>query len=178
MSTPKLILVKLNGDTEYHKSKYGFNVLRKEIDIKLVSSNTEILICKKLKKYPQKNIVNIYRIFKYKNKPDLAYIDMEYLYTFDNFTMDAKNDIFDGLKQLHSLNIVYIDLHSGNYGKNKDGIYKLFDFDRCGVVYNKNNNKWKIVPCNSTTAYKNLIKYEKDISNKFELDFIMFNKKF
>ena len=87
--------------------------------------NIEIEIVTKIKENKKNNLVDVYDIQEPTDKKN-GYIDMELLQTFVNeidYKLNEKNilflnklegDVKRGLEQLHSLCIVYIDLHIGN----------------------------------------------------------------
>ena len=143
--------------------------------------NVEIEISEKLYKYPQKNLVTIYRI-QLPTKDSDGYIDMEFLQLLEdtkeyklnieniNFFDSLENDVLNGLEQLHNLCIVYIDLHVGNVGWSKiDRCWKIFDFNMSGILNEGGNNNcentWKIEPAKGIIYNK----INKDI-NKIDYD--------
>jgi serine/threonine protein kinase len=112
----------------------------------------EIEVYKILKKNPCKNIVDIYRI-----EGKSVYIEKlnTNIKNFQNF----EDDMLNVKAHLHSLNICYIDWKLENIGLSENGIFKLFDFDCCGII--DQSGFWKVEPSRSW-AYKNAIafKYE------------------
>ena len=144
--------------------------------------NVEIEISEKLYKYPQKNLVTIYRI-QLPTKDSNGYIDMELLQLLEDtkeyklnmenikFFDSLENDVLNGLEQLHNLCIVYIDLHVGNVGWSKiDKCWKIFDFNMSGILNRDSGNNckdtWKLEPSkgiiyNKINKDTNKIDYDK-----------------
>ena len=105
-----------------------------------LSSKTESRIASKLLHFPQPNIVSIYSVKKY-------HIDMELLDISHPDISTLKVDIQHALEQLHSLDVVYIDLKFDNMGySHKDSCWKLFDFDASGIVKRGIPSKWYCSP--------------------------------
>lgn len=151
--------------------------------------NVEIEISDKLYKYPQKNLVTIYRI-QLPTKGSDGYIDMEFLQLLEdtkeyklnmeniNFFDSLENDVINGLEQLHNLCIVYVDLHVGNVGWSKiDKCWKIFDFNMSGILNEGENNNcentWKIEPSKGIIYNKinkdiNKIDYDKEAKKFFD----------
>ena len=94
---------------------------------------------------PHPNIVNIYRITD-------EYIDIEQVKPItdddianNNYDKDALLKAAESAKQhLQSLGIMYIDWKPDNFGIDKNGTYKLFDFNASGIA--SSNNTWEIEP--------------------------------
>lgn len=106
--------------------KYQSNDSNEKIIYRILSCNQ--------KKHP--NIVEIYRITE-------KYVDIEIL---DNMKdMSNLKDVMEDVKRfLHKNNIVYLDWKPDNIGIDKQGNFKLFDFDMSGV-YNC-DNEWVFEP--------------------------------
>ena len=107
---------------------------------------TETTIAKNImaNSYKHPNIVTFFDINK-------KYILMEKLNQLDKEDLSNKNELIESMKKakdfLQSLGIMYIDWKLDNIGKNKDNIYKLFDFDASGLI-DLNTNEWIIEPIN------------------------------
>lgn len=117
----------------------------------------ELTISKLLLNNRHKNVVNIYAV-KEPTPNSRGYIDMELLEPFgekkdiyiDNLDM-LDGNVTDGLNHLHSLCVVYIDLHVDNVGWSTiDNCWKIFDFNMSGVLKSgpsrKCQNEWEIEP--------------------------------
>ena len=98
--------------------------------------------------YVEKSIINILmnnphpNIVKFFNITD-EFVDMEELNTEDVNIDDAIKVMKDVKDYLQQLGIAYIDWKIDNIGKDKYGIYKLFDFDVSGLF---DKNGWVIKP--------------------------------
>lgn len=95
--------------------------------------------------YKHPNIVNFFVVNE-------KYILMEELKQLDAEDLSRNiNEVIESMKKakdfLQSLGIMYIDWKFDNIGKNKDNIYKLFDFDASGLI-DLNTNEWIIEPVN------------------------------
>lgn len=174
---PKLIYTK-NGDLVY---KCNFCCSKPKIFVKEFcyeseqKAMTEKEITLRLLKNPQKNIVKIYDVTN-------NHINMEYLQT--NYRITENNlekyldDIYSGIKQLHNLNIIYIDLKFDNIGySEQDKCFKIFDFDHSGIVDNQNNKIWLYKP-QSGYIFKDYNYMTECVKNLYELDDIIFNLEF
>lgn len=138
--------------------------IRKILDNSTARQKTEIEIVKKIRDNPQPNIVDIYEVVE-PTKTEKGYISQEVLIPLEDenariLQIDERvidyldtldRDVEAALSQLHSLCIVYIDLHIGNVGwSTKDQCWKIFDFDHSGIL--KNNagvcieDEWEIEP--------------------------------
>ena len=133
------------------------------------SSHLEKTIARILKDNPMPNIVNIYNITD-------NYIEMELLDTDieshikNNNTKSLISDITSALEQLHSMNIIYIDLKIDNIGySEKDACWKLFDFDSSGILQENSNSEWLIPPPIDRYAYTNYVEHIKD-NNMYYFD--------
>jgi serine/threonine protein kinase len=113
---------------------------------------------------------NIVKFFKITNR----FVDMEELNTKD-VNIDEAIKVMKGVKDfLQRLGIAYIDWKIDNIGKDKDGIYKLFDFDVSGI-FDKDKNNWLVKPVeffNYNKAIKNGYTTPKDIDNFLFLNFV------
>lgn len=99
---------------------------------------------------PHPNIVTFYDV-------NNEYLDMEELNTKINYDDPEIIDIMREVKQfLQNIGIMYIDWKFDNIGKDKDGNYKLFDFDASGII-NLDTNEWIVTPPNFW-SFKNAIK--------------------
>ena len=143
---------------------YELPKFRKILDNSTARQKTEIEIVKKIRDNPQPNIVDIYEVVD-PTKTEKGYISQEDLIPLEDenariLQIDERvidyldtldRDVEAALSQLHSLCIVYIDLHIGNVGwSTKDQCWKIFDFDHSGIL--KNNagvcleDEWEIEP--------------------------------
>jgi serine/threonine protein kinase len=91
---------------------------------------------------------NIVIFFVVKEK----YILMEELKQLNTEDLSRNiNEVIESMKKakdfLQSLGIIYIDWKFDNIGKNKENVYKLFDFDASGII-DLNTNEWIIEPPN------------------------------
>jgi hypothetical protein len=116
-------------------------------------------------KNPHPNIVKFFKITD-------SFVDMEELNTKD-VNIDEAIKVMKGVKVfLQRLGIAYIDWKIDNIGKDKHGIYKLFDFD-CSGIFHKND--WLIKPVeffNYNKAIKNGYTTPKKIDNFSFLNFV------
>jgi serine/threonine protein kinase len=117
----------------------------------------ELEIAKQLLISPLKHCVTIYHVM---DTPCLKYIDMEILsFPSKRRVLDAYlHDVYCGLNELHNEKIIYIDLKTDNIGySDKDGCWKLFDFD-CSGTCTSEFDQWIIKPP-YYYAYKSALKY-------------------
>ena len=138
--------------------------IRKILDNSTARQKTEIEIVKKIHDNPQPNIVDIYKVVE-PTKTEKGYILQEFLIPLEDenapiLQIDERvidyldtldRDLEAALSQLHSLCIVYIDLHIGNVGwSTKDQCWKIFDFDHSGILKNDAGvcleDEWEIEP--------------------------------
>ena len=138
--------------------------IRKILDNSTARQKTEIEIVKKIRDNPQPNIVDIYEVVEPVNS-EKGYILQEFLIPLEDenartLQIDERvidyldtldRDLEAALSQLHSLCIVYIDLHIGNVGwSTKDQCWKIFDFDHSGILKNDAGvcieDEWEIEP--------------------------------
>ena len=138
--------------------------IRKILDNSTARQKTEIEIVKKIRDNPQPNIVDIYEVVEPTNT-EKGYISQEVLIPLEDenariLQIDERvidyldtldRDLESALSQLHSLCIVYIDLHIGNVGwSTKDQCWKIFDFDHSGILKNDAGvcieDEWEIEP--------------------------------
>lgn len=138
--------------------------IRKILDNSTARQKTEIEIVKKIRDSPQPNIVDIYEVVEPVNS-EKGYILQEFLIPLEDenapiLQIDERvidyldtldRDLEAALSQLHSLCIVYIDLHIGNVGwSTKDQCWKIFDFDHSGILKNDAGvcieDEWEIEP--------------------------------
>lgn len=116
----------------------------------------EIFISKLLmenqKDNPHPNIVHFFNVSD-------DFIDMEELetsattasddpyeqYIPPKITQKLIHDMRSAKDYLQSLGIIYFDWHTGNVGKSKNNVYKLFDFDNTGLI-DLNTNEWIFEP--------------------------------
>lgn len=162
----------LNGETSTIPIPYnnGQNMFRKMLNNDRYCDMVEYEIAKRLLQNPKANVVKVYDVVKTENE---CYIDIELLDLHKCRLNESMQDITKGISQLHSLNIVYIDVKADNVGFScSDGVYKLFDFDCSGIVNDAEGKQWLSKPDNSY-MYKQIAKYEKTIKSLYELDTIV-----
>ena len=99
----------------------------------------EIQICNVLIKHRLPNVVNIYEVTS-------DHIDMELLDVKSVNYEEARCSMHQAKEQLESVGIMYMDWKLDNVGKNKEGIYKVFDFDISGLIDLKNPTEWLVSP--------------------------------
>ena len=99
----------------------------------------EIQICSLLIKHRLPNVVNIYEVAS-------DYIDMELLDVESVNYEEARCSMHKAKEQLESVGIMYMDWKLDNVGKNKEGIYKVFDFDVSGLIDLENPTEWLVSP--------------------------------
>lgn len=121
-----------------------------------------IVSCIQASSLPKGNIVDIYRV-------DNLYYEMELLDCQYWDEADKQRDIWNALKQLHSMHIVYVDIKEDNVGfSHKDRTWKVFDFDCSGMVNETDCRRWKIEPpfyYNYKLAWKLLSKSSKHVDD-------------
>jgi len=100
-------------------------------------------------KNPHPNIATYFFI-------DNNYVDMEELNTKNIVQEEIIEPMLKVKNFLQKLGIIYIDWKIDNIGKDKNGIYKLFDFDGSGLV-DISSQKWIIKPVD-TFSYKEALK--------------------
>jgi hypothetical protein len=140
--------------------------IKKEDDLRHVEKQiVEILM-----EHPHPNIATFYQT-------NDRYLDIELLdteqsnihFNYPAFAK-AKPQMVEVMKEvkdfLQGLGIMYIDWKFDNIGKNKDGQYKLFDFDSSGII-DTDTNEWKITPPDYW-SYRNAI--EKSCMTPKEID--------
>ena len=132
-----------NGDiVQLYEFKYDNDFFRK-----FTRRKVELDISEKIMNNPNPNVVTIYNV----NRND-SIIDMELLDTEYELNNENKEKIDKMIKNvivyLHSLHIMYIDWKYDNIGMDKDGNFKLFDFDSSGIA-NDSNTKWIKSPASS-----------------------------
>lgn len=149
------------------------DIFRKVLDINIEHHMTELQIAKILHANPLPNVVKVYSVGE-------QHYDMELLDdTYQPFIM-YKDDLVQGLDQLHAHNIVYLDIKSDNIGfSHEDKVYKLFDFDCSGVVQANDPRKWLYRPSLHSNIYQSLMKNEDDLHQTlYELDNLALKKAF
>ena len=134
-------------------------------------ADNELDIVQVLHHHPHKNILGIFSIEKENKFYDAELLDMNvYDLHKESFYCDLRNC----LVAMHRLGIVYIDIHTSNYGwSRKDGCWKFFDFDNSGIVDSKTGD-WIIKPYESEN-YKRGVQMT---NNKFEMDFMLLDDLF
>ena len=79
----------------------------------------------------QPNVVDVYDVSEDCVVQEL----LEPLDEYDRDPSGVMRDVLSGLSQLHSIGVVYVDLHDGNVGwSERDSCWKLFDFNMSGTV--------------------------------------------
>jgi serine/threonine protein kinase len=169
----------LNGDVSdvpvsLNETKYnGQSIFRKILSNEKHGDMVEYEIAKRLLHNPKANIVKVYDVVKTENE---CYIDMELLDLHKCRLYESMSDITKGISQLHTLNIVYIDVKIDNVGFScRDGVYKLFDFDCSGIVDDANGKQWLLKPDDSF-MYRQIAKHEQTITSLYKLDTIVIDK--
>lgn len=151
-----------------NSSQMNNQVFRKMLDINKPNHVVELEVAKRIMQEPQKNVVKIFDAVR--NECD-AYIDMELLETQNTIWQKCILDVINGLSQLHTLNVVYIDIKQDNVGySSQEGVYKLFDFDCCGIVQSGNGKKWQHPPFQKCFIYKEVKRYEHVLPSLYKLD--------
>lgn len=126
------------------------------------TGQNEYRIAKLLKENPNrlKNIVEIFRISE-------RFIDMEILETEILIDRSVRLKLRKIKEFLQSLGIMYIDWKMDNFGIDKEGNLKIFDFDCSGLIDIK-TNEWILKPptyFNYKNAINSGMKTPKDIDN-------------
>ena len=117
-------------------------------------------IARRVQASPQPNVVEIYDVGDCVTQELLEPLD-----EYPRETTSVMEHVSSGLDQLHSIGVVYIDLHVGNVGWSpKSGRWKIFDFNMSGVV---EKGSWKLEP-SAGIAY-NRLKSE-PVRSLFDLD--------
>ena len=140
----------LEGKLDVFKGKNPYKVpfVRKMIDKKDPGGKIELFIAKQLQKKPQENIVDVLKVSDNSTKPDEIYIDYQKLDVSKSFRKSKKelDDIRNGLRNLHELDVIYIDLKEDNLGYDKiSKEWRVFDFDTSGVS-TPDKLEWKMKP--------------------------------
>lgn len=143
------------------------NTFRKVLDVNKKNHVVELEVASRLMRKPQKNIVKIYDVFK---SNSICYIDMELVESQNTIWPKCILDVIKGIEQLHTLNVVYIDIKQDNVGLSQDGVYKLFDFDCCGIVEEDDCKKWHQQPFEKCFMYQEVVPYEKYLISLYQLD--------
>lgn len=131
-------LYTLEGDIIDINDNYkGQDIFRKQVRRKV-----ELIISKKIMENPNPYIVTIYSVNNDDNTVDMELLNTDYELNNENIAKIHKT-IKEALNYLHSINIMYIDWKYDNIGITKDGSFKLFDFDSCGIA-DSTNKIWLI----------------------------------
>ena len=151
-----------NGETFFRKMFYYSNPPTKKQE-HLVKAETSIVKILMKNQHP-----NIVKFFEINNR----FVDMEELNTND-VNIDEAIKVMENVKGfLQKLGIAYIDWKIDNIGKDKNGIYKLFDFDVSGIF---DKNTWLVKPVEFfyyKEAIKNGYTKPKEIDDFSFLNFI------
>jgi len=128
------------------RQKHRIPFVRKMLNLSDKGAKTELVIAKKLLLNPQNNVVNVLKVSEHTKAP---YIDYQRLDTVKNFNTKFKyiqRDVRNGLKNLHKLNIIYIDLKDDNIAYDtKAKQWKIIDFDMSGIC-SASKLKWRRKP--------------------------------
>jgi serine/threonine protein kinase len=131
----------------------------------------EIEIAKRIMLNPKPNVVRVFDVVKTAKE---CYIDMEQLDVEDVTWGKCILDVMNGLAQLHTLDVVYIDVKEDNVGySHVDGAYKLFDFNCSGVISSKDKMTWLYRPYKEGFTYKNVRTHEYTLASLCTLDDII-----
>jgi hypothetical protein len=148
------------GTVQYFSNGKPF--FRKMLD---KSSRNEYHIAKLIHMHPQPNIVTMFDC-----TPN--YIEMELLDVFHRDKSTMEKDIRAAIDQLHSLNVVYIDVKRDNFGySHTNGCWKLFDFDGSGIV-SADACQWIVAPP-EWAMYKKIKHLEKPPLT--DIDYVVFD---
>lgn len=159
-----------NGEQFFRKMFYYSNPPT-EKQKKIVEAEKEIVKILMLNPFP--NIANYFFI-------NDIYVDMEKLNVNNIKIEEIIKPMTNVKKFLQNLGIMYIDWKIDNIGIDKNGIYKLFDFDNSGLI-DVETKKWIIEPIYSFSykeAIKNGCKTPTDIDNwSFQFNILNLEKK-
>ena len=166
------LIYTIDGDLEELNitSPYNTDFIRKMLnmsDFFKQGALNELEIARKLMDHPLPNVVNVYHISHDPPYIDYELLDTDLLDTEEIIKSDQLiSDIRKGLTQLHSLDIIYIDLKLDNFGYDKiNNRFKIYDFDVSGIT-DKNKTKWIFKPVHYYN-YKNVLKFCKEDENIF-----------
>jgi hypothetical protein len=153
--------------TSEEEINFECNVFRKVLNLDDPSHMTEYEIALKIYENPQPNLVHIFDVVKTEYS---CYYDMEVLDDRYRLYKEYKEQLEAALHQLHSLNVVYIDVKSDNVGfSTRHNRFKLLDFDCSGIVDVQDKKKWLRKPIHAY-MYKKLIHLEATIDSLLDLD--------
>lgn len=151
----------IEGNFKYIEDLYhGSQYFQKNIDIHNNQHKIELKIAQKLIISPQKNIVRVYDI-KYSEPIHIKYelLDMDIDLPPSN---ELIKQLSTGIKNLHLMNCIYIDLKDDNIGFSpQDDCWKIFDFD-CSGICTDDLKKWIIKPP-ELFMFKKIISIDKNI---------------
>lgn len=138
-----------------NKTYHGLPFFKKIFPITTTRSMEELNHTKLAETTIAKNIMT--NPYKHPNIVDFFVVNEKYILMEELKPLDTEdlsinmNKIIESMNRarvfLQSLGIMYIDWKLDNIGKNKDDIYKLFDFDASGLI-DLNTNEWIIEPMN------------------------------
>lgn len=142
----------LDGDFEDYvgDSLYDVPFFRKELNLSNKGSNNEYKIAKILFETCEdtNNIVNVLGIG---TEGEVTYVDYKKMNLMESNedTVSIREDhIKNGLKNLHRLNIIYIDIKYDNFGyDNSSNEWCIFDFDSSGIC-REDKKSWYRKPPN------------------------------
>lgn len=173
----KLYIYDIEGDINEEPIESEYNIFRKVIDLNIPDGKTELEIAKKILKCPMRNVVRIYDVHDEMN--GISWIDMEYLENDNKLISVYLEDFKQGIKQLHSLGVVYIDIKEDNIGYSHiDRVYKIFDFNCSGIVDTQSPKEWKKQPYNNSFKYRELKERENSLNSLYELDSLSFEMEY
>ena len=130
--TPSILF---DEDGEYHSISNTHN--GKPLFRKMYPDDNEVRVARILQAYPHPNLVDIYHVCD-------EYIDMELLETSGSW---SEHDVERAHSHLLKHGVVYMDWKPDNYGRDLNGITKVFDFDSSGV-FDKETDTWIYCPPN------------------------------
>lgn len=135
----------LNNGFEYIEDLYhGFPYFQKNLDINNKFHQTELKIAQKLILSPQDNLVRVYDI-EYSDPIHIKYELLDIHRDFPN-SQELMKQLGNGLKNLHQMNCIYIDLKDDNIGYSlEDASWKIFDFD-CSGICTGDFQHWIVTP--------------------------------
>ena len=135
----------LHNGFEYTDNLYhGFPYFQKNLDINNKFHQTELIIAQKLILSPQDNLVRVYDI-EYSDPIHIKYELLDIHRNFPN-SQELMKQLGNGLKNLHQMNCIYIDLKDDNIGYSfEDSSWKIFDFDCSGICTGDFRN-WIVSP--------------------------------
>ena len=151
-----------NGIQDTDTVYLGYPFFQKNLDINNKYHQTELRIAQKLILSPQDNLVRVYDI----EYSDPIHIKYELLDVDRDFppSQELMKDLGNGIKNLHQMNCIYIDIRDDNIGYSyEDGCWKIFDFD-CSGICTSDFQSWIVKPPD-VYIFQNLISIIQDLDN-------------